>query len=391
MTLLSRLSLRFVSRRACLLCARGFVLGLMAVAGAVGLRAQHYIDYAFGADVSFLKQIEDGGKKFKDAGVEKPGLQILQEHGYNWVRLRVCVEPVSNNLPNTLAYTIAMAKDAKARGMKFLLDFHYSNGWADPTNEPTPEAWKNLTPEQLVEQIFSYTRDAIAAMRDAGVLPDIVQIGNEISNGFCWPVGKLPENWDNLAGMIYAGINGVDAGRGNHRRPRIMLHVDHGGDLHNCRNFFERIGAYGIPYDLIGVSFYPWSHGTLVDLRANLTFLAETYEKDIMLVETGAYYAPSRFFKESAPPFPETPEGQKQWLQALNEIVLATPKNRGRGIFWWEPAAGGGLITRGYFDRDGHGQPVLEAFHAYTRPKQRTDGHRAPSQPPTAVGFGPAR
>ena len=367
------------------------VLLTLLLSGICTLRAQQYTDYAFGADISFLPQIESGGKKFKDASVEKPGLQILQDHGYNWVRLRTCVEPVSNNLPNTLAYTIKLAKEAKARGLKVLLDFHYSNGWADPTKEPTPAAWREFGPNQLVDQIFTYTHDTIAAMRDAEALPDVVQIGNEISNGFCWPVGKLPEHWDALAAMIYAGINGVDAARGNFRRPRILLHVDHGGDLLNCRNFFDHIRAYGIPYDMIGLSFYPWSHGTLVDLRANLAFLATEYEKDLMVVETGAYYAPSRFFKESPPPFPETPEGQKQWLQAVNEVVLATPHNRGRGVFWWEPAASGGLVTRGYFDSEGNGQPILEAFHAYTRPKQRVDGDHAPMQTPSALRFGPAR
>jgi arabinogalactan endo-1,4-beta-galactosidase len=370
-------------------CAAILIAGCLLVPGAV--RAAEHADYAFGADLSFLKQVEDRGTKFKDGGVEKPGLQIFRDHGYNWIRLRICVEPVGRGLPNNLEYTIAMAKAAKKLGFKVLLDFHYSNAWADPTNEPTPEKWQGLAAEALINAIFEYTRDIIAAMRNAEVLPDMVQIGNEIGNGFCWPVGKLPENWDNLAGMVYAGINGVDAGRGNFRRPKIMLHVDHGGDPFLTKNFFDKINAYGIPYDVIGISFYPWSHGTLVDLRANLNYIAEELQKDVMVAETGYYWTPSRYFRNSPPPFPETPEGQRQWLEAVNDTVMNTPHGRGKGVFWWEPAASGGLVTRGYFDNDHNALPVLDAFHKFTRPAHRTDGQQPPAVPPSAVRFGPAR
>lgn len=353
--------------------------------------AQHYTDYAFGADLSFLKQVEDRGTKFKDGGVEKPGLKIFRDHGYNWIRLRICVEPVGRGLPNDLKYTIAMAKDAKAQGYKFLLSFHYSNAWADPGNQPTPEAWRGLSPEELIDAIFNYTRDTIAALRDADVLPDTVGIGNEIGNGFCWPVGKLPENWDAVAGMIYAGINGVDAGRGNFRRPKILLHVDHGGDVYNTKKFFDKINAYGIPFDVIGLSFYPWSHGTLVDLRANLNFIANEYHKEVVVLETGYYWKPSRFFTNSPPPFPETPEGQRQWLEAINDVVLQTPYGLGKGVFWWEPAADRGLRARGFFDDDGNALPVFEAFYKFTRPPQRTDGYKRLENPPSAIRFGPAQ
>ena len=361
----------------------------LTAASPASVDAQHYTDYAFGADLSFIKQVEDGGKKFKDAGVEKPGLQIFRDHGYNWIRLRICVEPVGRGLPNDLAYTIALARQAKALGFKFLLSFHFSNAWADPGNEPTPDAWRDLAPEQLVDAIFAHARDTIAACREAGVMPEVVGIGNEITNGFCWPVGKLPENWDNLAAMVYAGINGVDAGRGNTRRPRILLHVDHGGDVRNTRRFFEKIVDYGIPYDIVGISFYPWSHGTLVDLRANCTFIAEELGKDVILIETGAYYQPSRFFANAVPPFPETPEGQRQWLESVNEVIMQTPHGRGKGVFWWEPAAARGLVARGFFDEDGNAMPVLEAFHRYTRPAARVDGFQPPSTPPSALRFGP--
>ena len=135
-------------------------------------------DYAVGADVSFLKQAEDHGTVFKDNGAAKPGLEILKDHGYNWVRLRIFNSP--KELPNDLPYTIALAQSAKKLGFHFLLDFHYSDTWADPGKQFLPKAWEGMTHAQLVDALFEYTEHTIAAFRDAGVLPDMVQIGNEI-------------------------------------------------------------------------------------------------------------------------------------------------------------------------------------------------------------------
>ena len=141
--------------------------------------------------------------------------------------------------------------------------------------------------------MFEYTRDTIAAFRDAGVLPDMVQIGNEVINGMMWPDGKLPENWDHFAALIYAGINGVDAGRGNSPRPKIMIHIDRGGDLPaHASAFYDKLNSYGIPFDVIGQSYYPWWHGSLNDLRANLEFMARTYQKDIIVVEAAYNWRP---------------------------------------------------------------------------------------------------
>ena len=167
-------------------------------------------DFAFGADLSFLKQAEDGGKVFKDGTNATPGLQIFRNHGYNWIRLRIFVEPVGERLPNDLKYTLAMAQAAKKLGYKFLLDFHYATSWADPGKQPTPKQWASMSHAERVEAVFAYTRDTIAAFRDGGALPDMVQIGNEVSNGMLWPDGQLPDNWDHFAAYTYAGINGIE-------------------------------------------------------------------------------------------------------------------------------------------------------------------------------------
>src|SRR4030042_2453172 len=196
------------------------------------------IDYAIGADLSFLKQAEEGGTVFKDGNEAKPGLQIFKDHGYNWIRLRLFHTPT--RLPNNLEYTIALAQEAKKLGFKFLLNYHYSDTWADPGQQYIPAAWEGKSHEELVQAVFEYTRDTIIAFRQAGVMPDMVQPGNEIINGMLWPDGKLPGNWDNLADLLRAGINGVDAGLGDAPRPLIMIHIDRGGGKQKTQAFFNR-------------------------------------------------------------------------------------------------------------------------------------------------------
>ena len=321
-------------------------------------------DYAIGADLSFLKQAEDRGVVFKDNGQGKPGLKIFKEHGYNWIRLRLFHIPT--RLPNNLEYTIALAKEAKKLGFKFLLNYHYSDTWADPGKQYIPKAWEDKSHAELVQAVFEYTRDTIIAFRDANALPDMVQIGNEVSNGMLWPDGKLPGNWDNFAELMKAGINGVDAGRGNSQRPLIMVHIDKGGSKNRTKAFFDKWHSYGVDYDIIGQSYYPWWHGTLLELRDNMIFMANEYQKDIIIVEAAYNWRPAEYKNKKAP-FPETPEGQRQFLDEVNRVVLNTPYNRGKGVFWWEPAVMGGLRRRGMFDDDGNALPVISVFDKFTR------------------------
>jgi arabinogalactan endo-1,4-beta-galactosidase len=330
-------------------------------------------DFAFGADLSFLKQAEDGGKVFKDGTNAASGLQIFRRHGYNWVRLRIFVEPVTDHLPNNLAYTLVLAQEARQLGFKLLLDFHYASSWADPAKQPTPARWEKLSHPERVQAVFAYTRETIAAFRDAGVLPDMVQIGNEVTHGMLWPDGKLPDNWDNFARYLYAGVNGVDAGRGNGKRPRIMIHIDQGGSRERTKWFFDKLNTYEIPYDVMGFSYYPWWQGPLTDLRETLAFAAHEYNKDVMVVETAYYWKPNRETADRAEPFPETPEGQREFLDELTRVVMEVPDGRGCGVFWWEPAVAGGLSSRGFFDGEGNALPVITVFDKYTRPVQRVN------------------
>ncbi|MEJ2593722.1 MAG: glycosyl hydrolase 53 family protein [bacterium] len=323
-------------------------------------------EYMIGADLSFLKMAEDRGMVFKEEGVPKKGLQIFHDHGYNWIRLRLFHTPTQ--LPNDLAYTLQLAKEAKAMGYKFLLDFHYSDTWADPAKQYLPKAWEGLSHDVLVDSVFQYTKRTIITFREAGVMPDMVQNGNEIINGMLWPDGKLPDRWDNLAELIQAGINGVHAGCGKEKVPLIMIHIDQGANKERTKYFFDRIVSYGISYDVIGQSYYPWWHGSLLDLRDNLYFMAKAYRKPIVMVEV-AYCSEPTEYEEKQAPFPESPEGQRQFLENVHRMVMDTPDNLGRGVFWWEPAVGDmrGIATRDIFDNGGNVLPVIGVFDKFTR------------------------
>jgi arabinogalactan endo-1,4-beta-galactosidase len=329
-------------------------------------RAQEFIA---GADVSFLRQMEGNGVVFKDAGTAEPGLRILKDHGYTWVRLRVMVNPIS--LPNTLDYTIASAKDAKALGFKVLLDFHYSDDWADPGHQTVPRAWAALPHKKLVKATYKYTRDTITAFRKAGVMPEMVQVGNEVTVGMMWPDGRLPAQWQNFADLLLAGIHGVDAGRGKAERPAIMIHIDKGGNQAATKGFLDNLAKYHVPYDVVGQSYYPWWQGSLDELKANLAFTWETYHKDVIVVETAYDWRTGENLKGKPAPFPETPEGQRDFLAALNQVVREAPGGKVRGIFWWEPMAAGSIAKRALFDDEHDALPAIHVFDTAPQDAQK--------------------
>jgi arabinogalactan endo-1,4-beta-galactosidase len=319
--------------------------------------------FAVGADLSFLKAAEDRGVEFKDGGVARPGLDIFRDHGYDWIRLRLFHTP--DRLPNDLDYTIALAQEAKARGYRFLLDYHYADSWADPQKQPIPAAWDTTDIDVLVDSVYAYTKSTIEAFRAAGVMPDMVQIGNEVRNGMMWPLGRLPEHWDDFARLFKAGLDGIDAGRGQALRPLIMIHYDNGADSDGVKQFFDRFHSYHIPYDVIGFSYYPWWHGNLLELRDNLLSVLDNYpDKDVILVEVG--YRP-RVYEESGdlPPYSAAaPGGPRKAFLAVTETVLGISDRRLKGIFWWEPASGCG---RDFFDENCDARPVITVFDHYKR------------------------
>jgi len=343
----------------------GLRRAVLLVALAAGLAAHSKAQqYLVGADVSFLANAEQKGIVFKENGQPGDVLAMLREHQFNWVRLRIFHDPAvsEDNLPNDLRYTLALAKRAKAQGFRLLLDIHYSDTWADPAKQFTPEAWKKLKHKQLAEQIFTYTRDTIAAFRDAGVLPDMVQTGNEITSGMDWPDGRLPDNWDNFADLLKAAIRGVDAGSASEHRIAIMIHIERSGDTKAATWFFDKLNSYNLRYDVIGLSYYPKWHGSITALRQTLHDLAERYGKPIIVVETAYNWTPGDFIGKKTE-FPESPEGQKEFLHAVDAAVRATPGGLGRGVFWWEPAvADRSIAGRALFDEEHNALPALSVF-----------------------------
>nr|MCR4860682.1 arabinogalactan endo-1,4-beta-galactosidase [Bacteroidales bacterium] len=268
--------------------------------------------YAFGNDLSFVLQNEKRGAEFYDTdGTRKSAWEIFRNHGYNWARLMICNEP--SRLGQTLDYVVEGAKKLKENNTHFALDFMMSDGWSNPMTQPTPSSMREMTHKQRVDAFYDYVHHVITTLRDAGVQPEIVQVGNEISNGAFWPTGRVyfgPEkrdqsHWKEFTDYIKAGIKAI---RDVDPRISVMLHVDFGGDLEMSDIFFAKMKQYKVNYDCIGFSFYPWSHGTLMDLRDNLYYTIEKYRKPVYVIETGYYSVPSQYFERKGVrgPFPET-------------------------------------------------------------------------------------
>ncbi len=336
-------------------------------------------EFLVGGDISALRKIEECGGIFRDRGDPGDAIEIMRSYGCNCFRLRLFVNPEYRNVViNDLPYTIALSRRIKSAGSKVLLNFHYSDTWADPGHQTKPKAWEDLDFDGLVDVAYQYTRDCIAAFRRKEVLPDMVQVGNEITPGMLWPDGKLygvgepKEQWQKLSRLLKAGVRGVeDAAQGE--PVRIMLHIDKGGDWGRTRWFFKNVEEQEVPYDIIGLSYYPWWHGTMDDLRENLENCAETFDKGIFVVETAYPYRSMEFRGmkewERNMRWPMTPEGQRDFLVELIQVVQQTPNSRGIGILWWYPESipvNGLHVWNGgntaIFDSNGECLPVVEAY-----------------------------
>lgn len=325
---------------------------------------KHTLEY--GGDFSIMKKMEDLGGLYKNNSVVTEGMEIFKENGFTWARLRIFHSPNMNGpVCNDLNYTIRLAQKAKKFGFKILLNFHYSDTWADPGHQSAPAAWKDISLELVQDSLYNYTKDVINAMDKSGVLPDMVQVGNEINNGMVWPHGKLwieagVTNWDELSKLLKAGIRGVkDADEG--LQIPIMIHAATGGDVNASYQFYKNIIERGVNFDVIGLSYYPWWHGTFVELESNILFLSSKFTQDFSIVET-AYYS-NNWYPEptewilSVQPFPPTEQGQYDFMLSLAHIIKKYP--RVKTIFYWKPD---GLeipnskihyLGRSLFDKDG--------------------------------------
>jgi arabinogalactan endo-1,4-beta-galactosidase len=336
-----------------------------------------------GIDISTAQQIEDAGGVWKVNGTQEDILNLFKENGVNYVRLRLWHTPAGGYCG--LDSTLKFARLIKAKRFKFLLDIHYSDTWADPGHQIKPAAWENLTFLQLKDSVYYYSYNVIAAFKNQNTLPDMVQIGNEITGGMLWPDGKnygSSDSWTNFASLVKEGIQGVRDAAGRDT-VKIMIHIDQGGNNSTCRWFFDSlITSQSVRFDVIGLSYYPWytSHGTLTQLQNNLNDLAARYNKNIVIVET-AYPWTSGYVNDGVSnvgfdstnlpkDYSISPSGQKDYLTFLRKLIEGVNNKKGIGFFYWEPAyisvspVGSAWENYAMFDFNGNAFSSLQVFRA---------------------------
>ncbi|WP_287785138.1 MULTISPECIES: glycosyl hydrolase 53 family protein [Megamonas] len=360
-------------------------------------------DFIKGADVSIMPELERNGTKFYDNGIEQDGLTILKNHGVNWIRVRIWNNPYvvgqegvgGGNTDEAKA--IEMAKRAKALGMKVLVDFHYSDFWVDPGQQKKPDAWKNDSGDKLVDDVYAYTAKVMQDFNAQGVTPDMVQVGNELNNGMLWPEAQLTEDNPNgykfLAKLLNAGLQAVhDNDKDN--KVKTMIHLA-GVDVNLYHTFFDNLIVKNKvnDFDIIGMSFYPFWHGTMDDLKNTMNDVSAKYNKDVIAVETAFGYTleDADFEKnnfgtneEKVGGYKATVQGQATGLRDVMATVASVNDNRGLGIFYWAPdwvinekvgwksnGGGNGWDNLTLFDTKGNALESMDTFNLVSDPNNQ--------------------
>jgi arabinogalactan endo-1,4-beta-galactosidase len=362
--------------------------------------------YIKGMDISTLLEEEACGAKYYDKGEEKDLLEILKSYGVNSVRLRLWNDPYGEDgTPygagtNDMEKTVIMAKRAKAAGMGMLFDLHYSDFWADPGKQIVPKAWKGLNEEQLEQAVYDFTKESMERLVAEGVAPTMVQVGNELTNGLLWPTGKKP-NFDNIARYVNAGIRGV---RAVDKDVPIMIHLDNGGFNEMYVEWFDNFIKRGEDFQVIGMSYYPFWHGTLDQLEFNMNDMAKRYHKKIVVAEVSMGFTMEDYaeYEKLGPDerkgmatrpelvenidYPMTIQGQTDFMKDIMRRIANVPG--GSGFYYWEPAwipvpgcgwandaalaftgeagpGGNEWANQALFDYDGNALPALEAIRDF--------------------------
>jgi arabinogalactan endo-1,4-beta-galactosidase len=282
------------------------------------------VPFMLGADISWTMEYEALESTFSDNGEEKDVLDIFADHKFNWIRLRIFHNPLNGYATSSsygrnvsprepfcgLEYTISMAKRIKEAGMSLLLDFHYSDTWADPGNQQIPQSWEGLSLEEMADSLYAYTYHVLMQMQAEGVLPHMVQVGNEINNGMCRPVGA------DLADAAVLVKSGLDAVHDVSPSILTMVHPATGGDNGTSTWFMNTMLDGGCQFDALGLSCYTQWHGQPEDWESNFTQLAQDFpDHGFIIVE----YSHEK--------------------QAANDIMFNLPDERGWGTFIWEPVS----------------------------------------------------
>lgn len=299
--------------------------------------------------MSWLTEMEASGKKFyNNLGVETECMALLKSLNVNAIRLRVWVNPA--NSYNSLSDVIAKAIRAKNLGLKLMIDFHYSDTWADPANQTKPLAWSTQTITQLQTSIATHTTDVLNALKNVGVTPTWVQVGNETNNGMLWPEGKASTNMANFALFINAGYNAVKSIFAN---TKVVVHISNGWDNNLFRWLFDGLKNNNAKWDIIGMSIYPQPTNWIAmnnNCIANINDIISRYNKEIMITEIGMSWDASIECKN--------------FIADLITKCKNIQNNKVLGIFYWEPESYGNWqgYTKGAFDN--MGKPTM-AFDAY--------------------------
>lgn len=341
-------------------------------------------NFLVGADFSDLAFFESRGAVYKDGGVATDGIQILKNHGINCVRLRLFTSSQSQaandpyNYINNTNYTVPLAVRVKNAGLLLCLDFHYSDTWADPGKQATPSAWTNLSFTNLVLQMQAYNSNTIATFAAAGAMPDYVQIGNEITDGMLWTNGQLSGTWNSsnpswirLGKLMKAAIQGVtDASTAaGATMPKIIVHIDRGGDWGTTQSYFDNLNAQGVPFDIIGESYYTFFHGPPANLNTCLSNAALRYNKPVLVAEDAFPWTNTMSsWTNSLYGFAPTIPGQVNFMAEMALIIKSVPNHLGMGILYWgaeylavSGVNEGGYNTSSFFDFSGNVLPVVDA------------------------------
>lgn len=367
-----------------------------------------------GMDLSTLLELERCGAKYYDHGQEMDILDIMKKYDVDTIRLRIWNDPWSEDGKsygageNDVKTTLEIAKRVTAAGFGVLMNFHYSDFWADPGKQIKPKAWKDYSVDELEQAVYDFTLETMELFKKEGVNITMVQVGNELSNGLLWPEGMIREDlgkteYDNVARFVSAGIRAVrkvtpDAG--------VMIHLDNGGNNELYRRWFDHYVERGEDFDMIGLSYYPFWHGTMDMLIDNMNDIAERYHKDLVIAEVSMGYTMDDYKSyekltdeerkgyATRPAlvekieFPMTVQGQYDFTKTLLERLLTVKDGRGKGFFWWEPAwipvAGSGWATpeslkymndpgpcgnewanQALFDYEGNALPTLELIRDF--------------------------
>lgn len=307
------------------------------------------MEFIKGMDVSMIKSLEMMGASYYLDGEQGDLFLILRRCGANMVRLRVWLDPYDETSKpygggiNDLATTAELAARAKENRLDLALDFHYSDFWADPAKQIKPKTWGDLSGEALRTAVYLHTADTLKFLKNRGVVPGMVQIGNEITNGLLWPDGHV-EHPGEMAALLSAGITAV---RRECPEAKIVLHLDFGTNRELYDRWFENVEPFHLDYDVIGMSFYPHWNGEIDLLRENMDHVSGRFDKDVAVMETSIAYTTDSlgckgvvFTKdlEAKTGYPATQDGQAMFLRDLCRAVRSVKGGRGLGVFYWEPA-----------------------------------------------------